>query len=325
MPDSRLHAVPAATTPVRERILVIRLGGLRGIVQALGAMKAIRDHHAGAHVTLLTTAPYADFLRAADVADAVCCDPLPLLRPSAWRILLRRLHGGEFDRVYDLQCSLRSSLYFGLLPLPRPDWSGRAWGCSRPYAAPPGRGPLHPVDRLTEQLRQAGIPVVAPADLSFAGDGIGRFALPPRFALLAPGGRRQKGVYAFWPTDHYATLARGLLADGILPLLLGDARDAALTMRIAAQAPGSLDLAGQTSLADLAALARRAAFAVGNDNGALHLLAAAGAPTLALFSAAADPGLAAPRGRLVRILRATALQVVPVEEVLSALAQVERA
>ncbi|MFC3675685.1 glycosyltransferase family 9 protein [Ferrovibrio xuzhouensis] len=323
MPDARLHLPPATTAPVTESILVIRHGGLRGIVQALGPLKAIRSYHPRARITLLTTAPYADFLRASGYADMVCSDPLPLFRPSGWRILLRRLHGEDFDRVYDLQCSLRSSLYFGLMPLPRPEWSGTAWGCSRPYVNP-GRGPQHPVERMAEQLRQSGIPVSGPAELDWADADIRSFALPRRYVLLLPGGRRHKGANAFWPPDHYAKLARALVADGIAPVLIGDDGDAPAIGKIAAAAPGSIDLAGRTTPFDLVAMARACLLAVGNDTGALHLLAAAGAPTLALFSAVADPALAAPRGDLVRILRAAALRVVPVEEVLAVLAQMER-
>ena len=42
---------------------------------------------------------------------------------------------------------------------------------------------------------------------------------------------------------------------------------------------------------------------VSNDTGPAHLLAAAGAPTLALFSGESDPALCAPRGAQVRVLR----------------------
>ena len=57
-----------------------------------------------------------------------------------------------------------------------------------------------------------------------------------------------------------------------------------------------------------------AALAVGNDTGPLHLIAAAGAPTLALFSNASDPDLCAPRGR-VTVLRAESLDLLSVDDV----------
>jgi ADP-heptose:LPS heptosyltransferase len=70
-------------------------------------------------------------------------------------------------------------------------------------------------------------------------------------------------------------------------------------------------------VAGIAALGARAAVAVGNDTGPLHLIAAAGAPTVALFSADSDPALCAPRGR-VAILRDAVLANLPVDPVLAA-------
>ena len=71
-----------------------------------------------------------------------------------------------------------------------------------------------------------------------------------------------------------------------------------------ASAAGALDLAGRTDFAQLAGLGARAALVVGNDTGPVHLLAATGAPTLALFSGESDPALCAPRGRRVEVMRA---------------------
>ncbi|HAK62204.1 MAG TPA: ADP-heptose--LPS heptosyltransferase, partial [Alphaproteobacteria bacterium] len=42
---------------MKQRILVIKLGALGDFILAMGPFKAIRHHHAGAHITLLTTPP----------------------------------------------------------------------------------------------------------------------------------------------------------------------------------------------------------------------------------------------------------------------------
>ena len=46
------------------RILVIKLGALGDVVQALGPMAAIRRHHADAHITALTAPAFAPLLEA---------------------------------------------------------------------------------------------------------------------------------------------------------------------------------------------------------------------------------------------------------------------
>ena len=70
--------MPAEALP---RVLVIKLGALGDVVQALGPFAAIRRNHPGAHVTLLTTAPYKAFLAASGWFDEIWIDD----RPPPWR------------------------------------------------------------------------------------------------------------------------------------------------------------------------------------------------------------------------------------------------
>ena len=78
--------------------------------------------------------------------------------------------------------------------------------------------------------------------------------------------------------------------------------------------PRARDLTGRTDFQRVAVLATKAALAIGNDTGPLHLAAAAGAPTVVLFSGASDPTLSAPRGK-VETLRAERLAELPVAKV----------
>jgi hypothetical protein len=60
-----------------SRVLVIKLGALGDFVQALGPMAAIKHHHAGAPITLLTTQPFAAFARATGYSLAARPHPRP--------------------------------------------------------------------------------------------------------------------------------------------------------------------------------------------------------------------------------------------------------
>jgi ADP-heptose:LPS heptosyltransferase len=304
------------------QILVIKLGALGDFVQALGPMAAIRRHHAGDRVTLLTTRPFAELARATGLFDAVEIDTRPrLLDLRGLLDLRRRLRAAHYARVYDLQTSDRSSAYFELFrPGPRPEWSGIARGASHPDADP-ARDRLHTVDRQNGQLAAAGIADVPPSDLGFArGVDLSTLDLPERPALLVAGGAPHRPAKR-WPAPRFAELARHLLANGLTPLLVGTAEETPLAAAIAAEAPGARDLAGRTSLVELAAVACRCAVAIGNDSGPMHMSAAAGVPSIVLFSAASDPALCAPRGR-VRVLRRDDLGSLPVDEVARALADV---
>jgi ADP-heptose:LPS heptosyltransferase len=301
------------------RILVIKLGALGDIVQALGPFAAIRRHHADAEITLLTTAPFAGLLARSPYVDRVWTDPrAPWWRLDALLALRRKLNSGRFARIYDLQTSARSSRYFRLLARPRPEWSGIAAGCSHPDSDP-RRDRLHTLERQAGQLRAAGISTVPPPDLSWVAADATRFALPARTALLVPGGAAHRPAKR-WPAARYAELARALTGRSITPVLLGAAAERDLTQAIAAAAPGTVDLVGRTGLEDLVGLGRGAALAVGNDTGPMHLLAVAGTPATVLFSADSDPALCAPRGPRVAILRVPALANLTVAQVLGQLA-----
>ena len=270
------------------RILVIKLGALGDFAQAFGPFAAIRAHHPGAEITLLTTPPFAPLARQAPWLDLVWEDGRPKGLAALWA-LGRRLRAARFGRVYDLQTSDRSSRYRWLV--------GRA------------------VERQREQLAMAGIGQFPALALDWLDADITRFALPDRFALLIPGaspGRPAKR----WPVENFAALAAAL---DIPAVILGGPAEASLGTAITETAPGARDLTGKTSFADIAALARRAAFCIGNDTGPTHLAAVAGCPTLALFGEDSDPALCAPRGPRVAVLRRQPLGSLPLADVQGAL------
>jgi ADP-heptose:LPS heptosyltransferase len=306
----------------RESILVVKLGALGDFVLATGPFKAIRAHHPQARIVLLTIPSLARLGAATGWFDEVWTDE----RPSAWNVagwlaLGRKLAGGKFARVYDLQTSDRSSVYLRLMSLfgARPEWSGIAKGASHPHANP-RRDFLHTAERQKEQLAVAGIADVPPPDLSWATADLARFGLPASYALLVPGGSAHRPEKR-WPATHYAELARRLAAVGTVPLLIGGAAERAELARIAAVS-GARNLCGETSLMEIVALARGARLAVGNDTGPMHLIAAAGCPTVVLFSQASDPSLCAPRGPggdSATVLRRPDLSALMPDEVLAAL------
>jgi ADP-heptose:LPS heptosyltransferase len=301
-----------------NRILVVKLGALGNVVQSFGPFAAIRHQHADARITLLTTAPYADWLCAAPWFDDIWIDE----RPEWWDLrgwlrLRRRLIDARFDRAYDLQTSGRSSRYFQMLPPGnRPAWSGIAHGCALPDRDP-NRNRRHDIDRQFGQLRQAGIALCEPVDLSWSSGDIGAFGLPQRFALLAPGTSPLRPLKR-WPAEHYRELATELAVAGITPVVIGTAPERPLAAATLRGVRNGIDLTGRTDFGQLASLARAAAVAVGNDTGPMHLIAASDCPSIVLFSRDSDPALCAPRGASVRVVRRHDLDQLDVAAVLRA-------
>lgn len=294
------------------RILVIKLAALGDFVQAFGPFAAIRAHHPGAHMTLLTTKPFAALAQASPWFDEVWGDGRPdwLDLPAVARLALRLRRAG-FERVYDLQTSSRSSRY-RLFVGGRAEWSGIARGASHPDADP-ARDLLHTAERQRGQLRAAGIKHFPEPALDWLAADVTEFGLPEGFALLLPGASPARPGKR-WQAAHFAALAAELNRPVVL---CGGPAEQPLAAEIMARTPGLLDLTGRTDLRQLAAVARRAALAIGNDSGPTHLAAAAGCPTIALFGGESDPALCAPRGKVL-VLRREPLSALPVAEVLQA-------
>jgi ADP-heptose:LPS heptosyltransferase len=301
-------------------ILVIRHGALGDIAQTFAPLQAIRRHHAGAKLVFLTSSPYADLMRRCPWVDEVWVDDRPkLAKLGAWIALRQRIRAARFERVYDLQLHARTNWYFQmLLPGPRPEWVGIARGCSHPHTNP-ARDRLHNEDRQAEQLALAGIREIPPPDLSWLDADLSPLGLPTRFALLVPGTSAHRAVKR-WPTENFAAVARFLAAHGVTPVVIGGRGEGELAAVIRAACPQARDLTGRTGIAEIAALGRKAAVAVGNDTGPMHLVAETRAPTVMLMSRESDPDHCAPRGPRARWLRRDAIADLPVAEVEAALA-----
>ena len=293
-------------------VLVIKLGALGDVVLATGAFTAIRRHHPAAHLTVLTTEPFADFIGAGGWFDTVWSGGRPRTW-AGWRTVGRRLRGGRFDWVYDLQTSDRSALYFRLLRRPKPKWSGIAAGCSHRHNDP-RRDKLHTLQRLAGQLAVAGIAEVPPPDVAWATADIENLALPADYVVFAVGGSADR-LDKRWPADRFAELAHRVVGAGLTPVLVGTAADATPAAAAGAACPAAVDLVGRTDLLQLATVARGARAAVGNDTGPMHVTAAAGTPSCVLFSDASDPSLCAPVGDHVTVLRRAPMTDLTVDEV----------
>jgi len=305
------------TTDKQERILVIKLSALGDFIQALGPMKAIREHHKDAHITLLTSKPYVALGKACGYFDAVWEDE----RPKAWQVrrtlkLRQKLKSGSFDRVYDLQTSDRSSGYFKLMG-GKVKWSGIARGCSHPHANLQ-RNFMHTIDRQAEQLEMAGIYKTPMPDLSWAEADLSHFDLDTHFALLVPGGAPHRPDKR-WPAKNYAELAQNLIERNIQPVMLGTAKEGDVLDAILDLCPQVYDLSGQTDFIEIATLARRAQLAIGNDTGPMHMISLAGCRSIVLYSHASDPQLCGQRGPAVTILREQSLDQVSVADVMAAI------
>jgi heptosyltransferase-3 len=305
-----------ALRPVRpaRRILLIKFWGI-GSLQLLGpAVRALRERHPAAELTLLTLAQNREFVDAVGLFDAV--KTLEVRRRGLGALLWDlarvtwRLRRADFDCVYDLEFLTRTSALVGALTGPR-----RLVGFSSPRAF---RGGLHDETLPFDEARHVA---ACFRDLA-AGEVLGEVhwseLVPPRTRAadaaavgvflterLAPGARSlavlnpNAGELAperRWPPERFGALARALILDGFDVVVIGAASEAPCAAAVVAAAQGPapasatdalegrlLDLSGGLSLGELCALFARADLVVSNDSGPMHIAAALGAPTLGLF------------------------------------------
>lgn len=277
-----------------KRILIIKLSALGDFIQALGPMKAIRKHHPEAHITLLTTKPFIDLANASGYFNAIQIDPRPKWNQlPKWISLRNQLNAGQYDRVYDLQNNDRTGFYFKLFKQ-KPEWVGIAPGASHRNTSPQRTAGLA-FEGHVQTLGLAGIKNINIDKLDWIEADTSQFNLQNPYILIIPGSAANRPEKR-WPVSNYIILCQMLVDKGYQPVILGTDAEKDITQKITDETPNALNLTGQTSLFQIAILARNAKGAIGNDTGPMHVIAPTGCPTLTLFSQHSNPKRHAPKG-----------------------------
>jgi ADP-heptose:LPS heptosyltransferase len=118
-------------------------------------------------------------------------------------------------------------------------------------------------------------------------------------AVLVPGTTWET---KHWRIEGFAAVARHLIATGRPVVLAGVASEQARCQAVARECPAAINLAGQTTLSELAALLQRASVCVTNDSGSMHLAAALGRPVVSVFGPT-DPLWIGPYGQPGAVVR----------------------
>ena len=295
------------------RVLVIKFDDLADFVASFAAMKHIREAYPHARITLMTSPAFSGLARVCPYLDQV--DSLAEIEPMTLAGAIKRQ---KYDLVVDLDAAPRSA------QLKRWAWPFRpAWSLtSRDKTVPL-------IDRHAAQLKAAGIWPDAPTGAGEApppdmiwltrlnppGRPVAGASKPRPYVVLAPGGPEARR----WPGAYFGAVAQDLRAQGYDIVVVGQPDESALARLIQKSDPKARDLTGRTDYAVIAALGFKAALAIGNETGLLHLVASAGAPTLVLHSAGTDPLLTAPRGH-VAVLQSEDLATMMPAQVLRAAA-----
>jgi len=284
-----------------EKILVIKLGALGDFIIALGAMRAIRNYHPDAHITLLTTKPFTSLAKKSNYFDKIEIDQKPKIHQVIkWVGLYQQLNFENYDRVYDLQMNDRTNIYYNLMR-PKPEWVGTVKGASHYYDSPERTAGLA-FDGLKMVLENAGLTNITLDSMGWITNDISAYPLQDRYALIVPGAAPTRPE-KIWPKEKYGFLCEKIAERNIQPVIIGGPAEEKIASYIAAQCSSALNLVGKTQLLDIIPLARNALFSVGNDTGPMHMIAPTGCPSIAVFSPFTDPKRNAPTGENVTVIQ----------------------
>jgi ADP-heptose:LPS heptosyltransferase len=311
-----------------ETILVIGPHRPARFVLALSALAALRAHHKSARLIGLVTPETQFIARTLPYFDDIWLDPRVSIWDARGTLELRaELRATPWTRIYDLELSRTSRLYFRLLhgwriapeALACIPWSGDVAGAAL-YHDNPRKNDMHFCDRLQDQLRAAGVLEFLPADVSWAARQVREFSAPFRmnqpFAMLC----LDSDAGEAWPAERFAALAEWLASRKLTPLLVGFAEHAAVAETITQRCPDAIDITGKAPLIDTVFLSWAAAAAVGAGCAAMHIAAVANCRVIVLCGAGVDPAVDGPRGQRVQVLKRGRLADIAAAEILTLLA-----
>jgi heptosyltransferase I len=326
-----------------RKILLIKLSAVGDVVHTIPVLNKLRRRYPTAHLDWLVTPPIAELLRHHSAITNVVefereawSKPWRLAPFAAYTRLAAKLRAAAYDLVIDMHGQFRTAAL--TLATGAPARIGFDRPRARVWDASPRRFPLearkhawqgaregswlaythhiavptldlHAVDRYLNVGSILGLDK-DPVDFSFP---IPKTAVSrvdsllrqhgidhDRLVIMAPGTVWETKR---WGTDKFAKVAQNFISKGFAVVLIGSQRERVVCEEVADLAAGAIDLAGMTTLSELAALIRRSALNITNDSGPMHLAVALNRPVISIFGPT-DPIWIGPYGRANAVLRA---------------------
>ena len=307
---------------------MVRLGAMGDVLHALPAVTALRRAHPSWTIDWVIEPAWQPLLTAASGCPP---EPLSAAQPLVNRIYLapvkawarKPLSGNTIGAIADLRRILKAPGYSAVLDFqgavrsaliarsarsqrvigeadPR-EWAAKWFFSER--VATQGRHVIEQDIELAAAVAGDDLPFVPsalPVDAT-AESWCDRLLAPFQgqpLALLKPGagwGAKR------WPVERYAAVAAALAQRGFCVLANAGPGEEPLAESIAAHSAGAATPVC-CSLAQLVALTRRTALAIGGDTGPIHLACALGRPVVGIYGPT-DPARNGPYGTRFRVLR----------------------
>ena len=271
-----------------SNILIIKHGSLGDIAQASGAIQDIYENHKEDQIHLLTTKPYFELFQNNPFIHNVILDKrLPRFNIIYLYQLTRKLKNLNFEKIYDLQNSSRTTFYKNIL-FPKAKFD--KWSSSEttlPTNIPKMEFDKNPVlDRLDHQLKTSGLITLntMKPDFSWACikiDAIKKNYNLEKYIVLLPFCSAHLQIKK-WPyynelielvKNKYNNKFKVVVAPG--PSEINDAKNI--------NAISILDDEKILNISQLSSLIKDSSFIIANDTGPAHIASHLGVKGLTLF------------------------------------------
>ncbi len=277
--------MPASTS---LNVLAVRFSSIGDILLTTPLLRAIRNSHPDARLTVLTKREFVPLLSHNPNVDRV----IGLAAGGSLLTLAAELRGDGYTHRLDLHDNLRSRAlrllvpgHWGSYPKHRLARALLIHGKRNRYrdrrpvperyfsaakdlrVSPDGRPPEFFVgeearEQVAEWLVAAGL------------------ASEPSIVAMAPGAAH---ATKRWPLEHWRTLVDMAVRDGLAVVIVGGPDDAALGAALSEGRTRVANAAGVFGLQATGALLQRARSLVSGDTGVMHMATGVGTPVVALF------------------------------------------
>jgi heptosyltransferase II len=295
-----------------DRILIRGPNWVGDAVLAIPAMKAVREQYKSAEITLLVRPWVAGLFASAPFVDKVWSEPKPA-GLGDWTRLTRTIRARRFDVALLLPNSFESALMTFLGGVPRRigyATDGRRWMLTNPVT--PRKQPRHQVGYYLELASVFSAPPDRPSiemeataeEREDARKLLGAEGIPMNAPFLVVNAGAAYGSAKRWHEDRFAAAADILAGElGLRVALIGSEaeRPIAAEIRNRTRSEAAV-LNGKTSLETLIGVLAESSLMITNDSGPMHIAAALGVPTVAVFGSTDErvTGPFSPSARIVK-------------------------
>ncbi|MDD1793602.1 lipopolysaccharide heptosyltransferase II [Enterovibrio makurazakiensis] len=302
------------------KILIIGPSWVGDMVMSQSLYKRLKDHHPDALIDVLAPAWCKPIIeRMPEIHHAI---EMPVGHgqfnlSERWN-LGKSLREEHYDHAYVLPNSAKSALIplFAKIPK-RTGWKGELRFGLLNDLRPDRKVFQYMVERYvalahTKQAMLSEVDIESVSNPALNVDKENQAACLQRFGIashspiigLCPGA--EFGPAKRWPEQHYAYIAKQLIAEGNQVCLFGGPKDKAVTESIVSalsehQKSMCFDLAGETSLVDAVDLLAACHTVFSNDSGLMHVAAAVNSNIVAIYGSS-SPMYTPPLSDKVRIV-----------------------